>query len=192
MEVSCFAGLLPDKIQRRDAARRSAVTIEGTRYNRTASGNRVNARFNSDGWNVNNWNDDNANPDLGLASARHFLLSSLKNSAGRGGGVVSDGFVALIQPPSIRPISSMICCTCAYFFRSMAFVSLARRTSMRSRLSCTLACSSGTLFVSLLRCPARHSDSITKRHCCSVLCHSPCLSCLGTVLRKPESSLYRS
>lgn len=151
----------------------------------TVDGNWVNVNWNGDQLNVNNWNR-NANPNIVSGSVRHFLLT-LKIVLG--GGMPPEDLVDLIHPPSMRPISSMICWSCVYFFRSIAFVSFARRTRIRRRLSCTLACSSGVHFISLFRCPARKSDSIIERHCSSVLCQSPCRSCLGTPLRKEAISL---
>jgi len=39
---------------------------------RTSNGNAVNVKFNSDGLNVNNWNPDKPNPNIGVCSSRQF------------------------------------------------------------------------------------------------------------------------
>lgn len=49
--------------------------LDGNKQHLDSSGNRVNVgNFNSDGLNVNNWDDDNRNDNLGLAAGRNFPL----------------------------------------------------------------------------------------------------------------------
>ena len=98
-------------------------------------------------------------------------------------------FVERIQPPSMRPISSMTPSSATYFLASIAFTSFMRRTNTRSMLSFRLHRSSvGTLtdFCSLLACRIASSTSSIS---CSHLSKIVNLSCLGTSFRYSWKSL---
>lgn len=73
------SGLLPDKIQREEVGLNPISPLgeidEGAQHVVDSNGYRVNVgNFDENGLNVNNWNDDNRNDNLGVASSRQFIL----------------------------------------------------------------------------------------------------------------------
>ena len=98
-------------------------------------------------------------------------------------------FVARIQPPSMRPISSTIPSSTMYFFVSIDFVSFVRRIKTRSILSLRLHFSrvdSFSGFFSLLAC---RIPSITSRIRFSHRSKMVNLSYFGTTFRYSWKSL---
>lgn len=156
----------------------------------TTDDNRVELNWNDGRLNVNNNWDDNRNDNVFMSSLRHFLL--LFSMTVEGGGILLESFVAFIQPPSIRPISSTICCICTYFFRLTTLVSRARRSRRRSTFSSALAASNASFLLFFSCCPARNKCSMNESDVFSMRCHSAWRSCFGTVLRSPCNALYKS
>lgn len=97
-----------------------------------SNGNRVNlGKFDSNGLNVNNWNDDNRNDNIGLASSRYFFLCLDKKKYPHLRGYFSYRYlIDLIHPPSIFPISSSLSSKTIYFLISKDLTSFANRISI--------------------------------------------------------------
>src|SRR3989344_4779446 len=112
--------------------------MDGNRQHVDSNGNRVNVgNFDSNGLNVNNNWDDNRNSNIGVSSARKSSLYPRTGIPTSGGYSLYRSLVDLIQPPSIRPISSTNCCRVAYFLLSMVFTSFMSRQFLHFiRLAC--------------------------------------------------------
>ncbi len=101
--------------------------MEKCRKRRNSEGKLVNVgNFKSDGVNVNANEPDNRNDNLGVSFSR-----SLKSSYPQ----VNYILVALIQPPSIFPISCKSSCSFMYLFSSSAFASQQSRITVCKTLS---------------------------------------------------------
>jgi len=71
--------LLPNKIQETVFKNLFPVFIDGSEQKITSDGNRVNAgNFDANGFNFNNWWNDNRNDNIGPSSSRNSILQKLK------------------------------------------------------------------------------------------------------------------
>src|SRR3989338_2942106 len=160
--------------------------MDGNRQHVDSNGNRVNVgNFDSNGLNVNNNWDDNRNSNIGVSSARKSSLYPRTGIPTSGGYSLYRSLVDLIQPPSIRPISSTNCCRVAYFLLSMVFTSFISRKNTRKKLSFTLVLSRAGSFSILYvwlaaSIPSRISSMIFSHRCQMVY-----LSCFVTESRYP-------
>lgn len=88
-------------------------------------------------------------------------------------------FTDLIQPPSIRPISSISDCNARYLLLSSALTSLSNLMKTRSRLSSVLASSSKTSLSLLLAALALNKLDNTANKQSSARLYIVYLSCFG-------------
>ena len=152
----------------RDSVPRKRGT-DGSEQSLDSDGNHVNVgNFDAKGLNVNNNWDNNRNNNLGLASARQASLS--QRTPAQSGRSHYTSLVDFIQPPSMRPISSISDSSATYRLLSMAFTSLASRMKTRSMLSLVLAISKTGSFAALFVCPATMMPSSTSSRRSSLFC----------------------
>lgn len=78
--------------------------------------------FDENGLNINNWNG-NRNDNVGCGAARQLSHYPPERSRLKRGRFPYRSLLERIQPPSMRPTSSMISWSVAYFLASMDFIS---------------------------------------------------------------------